>query len=202
MLWRRKWQPNSSILAWRIPGMGEPGGLPSMGSHRVGHDWSDLAAAAEIKQIRKPTPWAMLQRVDGEGSRTQSTRLILGSRSISHWLSGIIDQARDLAEWKCLRLGSIVSLEGGIQGQRGEGGGWHGVLLLWTSFHPFRKRSDLFNLLYLDQFLLMDACGLTLSIYFLHFIDLLSRKHLNEPIDLLERVFQMMWNGGHWNAGF
>ena len=30
----------------RIPGMGEPGGLPSMGSNRVGHDWSDLAAAA------------------------------------------------------------------------------------------------------------------------------------------------------------
>ena len=37
---------HSSILAWRIPGTGEPGGLPSMGSHRVGHDWSDLAAAA------------------------------------------------------------------------------------------------------------------------------------------------------------
>ena len=36
----------SSVLAWRIPGAGEPGGLPSMGSHRVGHDWSDLAAAA------------------------------------------------------------------------------------------------------------------------------------------------------------
>ena len=35
-----------SVLAWRIPGTGEPGGLPSMGSHRVGHDWSDLAAAA------------------------------------------------------------------------------------------------------------------------------------------------------------
>ena len=34
---------HSSVLAWRIPGMGEPGGLPSMGSHRVGHDWSDLA---------------------------------------------------------------------------------------------------------------------------------------------------------------
>ena len=31
-----------SVLAWRIPGTGEPGGLPSMGSHRVGHDWSDL----------------------------------------------------------------------------------------------------------------------------------------------------------------
>ena len=39
---------DSSVLAWRIPGTGEPGGLPSMGSHRVGHDWSDLAAAAII----------------------------------------------------------------------------------------------------------------------------------------------------------
>ena len=37
---------HSSVLAWRIPGTGEPGGLPSMGSHRVGHDWNDLAAAA------------------------------------------------------------------------------------------------------------------------------------------------------------
>ena len=37
---------HSSFLAWRIPGMGEPGGLPSLGSRRVGHDWSDLAAVA------------------------------------------------------------------------------------------------------------------------------------------------------------
>ena len=37
---------HSSVLTRRIPGMAEPGGLPSMGSHRVCHDWSDLAAAA------------------------------------------------------------------------------------------------------------------------------------------------------------
>ena len=37
---------HSSVLAWRIPGKGEPGGLPSMGLHRVGHDWSNLAVAA------------------------------------------------------------------------------------------------------------------------------------------------------------
>ena len=37
---------HSSVLAWRIPGMAEPGGLPSKGSHRVRHDWSDLAAVA------------------------------------------------------------------------------------------------------------------------------------------------------------
>ena len=35
---------HSNVLAWRIPGTGEPGGLPSLGWHRVGHDWSDLAA--------------------------------------------------------------------------------------------------------------------------------------------------------------
>ena len=37
---------HSSVLAWRIPRMAEPGGLPSMGSHRVRHDKSDLVAAA------------------------------------------------------------------------------------------------------------------------------------------------------------
>ena len=40
---------HSSVLAWRLPGTGEPGGLPSMGSHRVWHDWSDLAAAAAFQ---------------------------------------------------------------------------------------------------------------------------------------------------------
>ena len=45
MHWRRKWPPNSSVLAWRIPGTEKPGGLPPMGSHTVGHDWSDLATS-------------------------------------------------------------------------------------------------------------------------------------------------------------
>ena len=43
---------HSSVLAWRIPGTGEPGGLPSVGSHRVRHDWSDLAAAAAAVYYR------------------------------------------------------------------------------------------------------------------------------------------------------
>ena len=46
---------HSSVLAWRIPGMGEPGGMPSMGLHRVGHDWSDLAAAAAISEGAEET---------------------------------------------------------------------------------------------------------------------------------------------------
>ena len=43
---------HSRVLAWRIPGTGEPGGLPSMESHRVEHDWSNLAAAAAALSSR------------------------------------------------------------------------------------------------------------------------------------------------------
>ena len=58
---------HSSVLAWRIPGTREPSGLPSMGSHRVGHDWSDLAAAAaaihtgcESWTIKKAECWKLM----------------------------------------------------------------------------------------------------------------------------------------------
>ena len=58
---------HSSVLPWRIPGTGEPGGLPSMGSHRVGHDWRDLAAAAarrcESWTVKKAERW----RIDAFG---------------------------------------------------------------------------------------------------------------------------------------
>ena len=49
---------HSSVLAWRIPGKVEPDGLPSLGSHRVGHDWSDLAAAAAMRWfLMALKPW-------------------------------------------------------------------------------------------------------------------------------------------------
>ena len=49
---------HSSVLAWRIPGTGEPGGLPSMGSHKVGPDWSDLAAASyQHPRLGTVPPW-------------------------------------------------------------------------------------------------------------------------------------------------
>ena len=50
---------HSSVLAWRIPGTGEPGGLPSMGSHRVGHDGSDLAAAVAGTSEGKGFVWGL-----------------------------------------------------------------------------------------------------------------------------------------------
>ena len=48
----REMATHSSVLAWRIPGTGEPGGLLSMGVHKVRHDWSDLAAAAAAQPTR------------------------------------------------------------------------------------------------------------------------------------------------------
>ena len=59
MHWRRKWQPTPVFL----PGEsrdGEPGGLPSMGLHRVGHDWSDLAAAAALVHLYTISHYSIL----------------------------------------------------------------------------------------------------------------------------------------------
>ena len=59
---------HSSVLAWRIPGTGEPVGLPSMGSHRVGHDCCDLAAAnaGDTRDVDYSIPgWG---RSPGEGN--------------------------------------------------------------------------------------------------------------------------------------
>ena len=66
---------HSSVLAWRIPGTGEPGELPSMGSHRVGHNWSELAVAACI-------PWGFPGGSDGKESACNAgdPGLIPGSR--------------------------------------------------------------------------------------------------------------------------
>ena len=63
---------HSSVLAWRIPGTGEPGGLPSMRSHRVGHDWSDLAdlltRSVCVMQEKLQFPWGSAPGVGGGGS--------------------------------------------------------------------------------------------------------------------------------------
>ena len=62
---------HSSVLAWRIPGTGEPGGLPSMGSHGVGYDSNDLAVAVDCKEMQPVHPkgdqsWVFIGRTDAE----------------------------------------------------------------------------------------------------------------------------------------
>ena len=76
---------HSSVLAWRIPGMGEPGGLPSMGSHRVGHDWSDLAA--EREKVEAVTDFLSLGSkitVDGNCGHEIKRLLLLGKKVMTN----------------------------------------------------------------------------------------------------------------------
>ena len=68
---------HSSVLAWRIPGIGEPGGLPSLGSHRFRHDWGDLAAAAE------PARSKMLQ--DLSSNRLEPHCIIIAMHEHAKW---------------------------------------------------------------------------------------------------------------------
>ena len=65
---------HSSVLAWRNPGTGEPGGLPYMGSHRVRHDGSDLAAAAAMQEhslFSTPSPAFIVCRLFDDGHSDQ-----------------------------------------------------------------------------------------------------------------------------------
>ena len=83
----------SSVLAWRIPGTGEPDGLPSMGSHRVGHDWSDLAAAAAAWHFQKRRPGRVLwsyQIKSPPNPRISSTRFRIGHLPVLVWIFPII----------------------------------------------------------------------------------------------------------------
>ena len=74
---------HSSVLAWKIPGMKEPGGLPSMGLHRVGHDWGNLAAAAAAIIY-----YHIISSLDGVGSwknvRWADRGILLFSHSVMY----------------------------------------------------------------------------------------------------------------------
>ena len=90
---------HSSVLARRIPGTREPGGLPSMGSHRVGHDWSDLAAAAAGMVY---CLWTLAQ----DSKRNVNKYLLYkvgGSDRVEHNYS-----TEGLKVLFCIRLGSLL----------------------------------------------------------------------------------------------
>ena len=114
---------HSSVLAWRIPGMGEPGGLWSMGSHRVEHDWSDLAAAADKLDV-----WNSKIHFACRNSLSVLIRffypyIILNARSIAlfpqHWRTSVQRKQFRHLQWievspaQTPRLSALHSLTGG-----------------------------------------------------------------------------------------
>ena len=79
---------HSSVLAWRIPGTEEPGGLPSMGLHRVGHGWSDLAATAAwrpTRRFRTNTPKRCPFHYRGLEGKSKKSRNTWSNRQIWPW---------------------------------------------------------------------------------------------------------------------
>ena len=76
---------HSSVLAWRLPGTAEPGGLPSMGSHRVRHDWSDLAAAAARQTYDKPRQHIKKQRLHFANKGPYSQSYGFSSSHVRMW---------------------------------------------------------------------------------------------------------------------
>ena len=93
---------HSSILAWKIQGPGEPGGLPSMGLHRVGHDWSDSAAAAAGGSAVKNLPAKQETQVQSLGHKDPLEEEMATHSSI---LSRIIPWTEDTGgPWSCKEL--------------------------------------------------------------------------------------------------
>ena len=96
-----------SVLAWRIPGTGEPGGLPSMGLHRVRHDWSDLTAAAAVAQMAKNLPATQETWVWSLG---QEDPLEKGLATHSRTFAWRIPWTEELLSWSILPLWASCSL--------------------------------------------------------------------------------------------
>ena len=92
---------HSSVLAWRIPWTGKPGGLPSMGSHRVGHDWSDLAVAHASKVMLKIIQARLQQYVNCELPDVQAGfRKVRGTRDQIANIHWIIEKAGEFQKKK------------------------------------------------------------------------------------------------------
>ena len=102
--------PHSSTLAWKIPWAEEPGGLQSMGSQRVGHDWAislSLFTCMHWRRKWQPTPVFLPGESQGRGSLV-GCRLWMGSHRVGHDWSDLAAAAAQLTHW--LGLTSLVRL--------------------------------------------------------------------------------------------
>ena len=80
-----------SVLAWRIPGTGKPGGLPSMGSHRVGHDWSKWLSSSSSSNLCWPSKLIMKPITITKTGKAQKCQLWSYFRSIHNFATVVIN---------------------------------------------------------------------------------------------------------------
>ena len=109
---------HSSVLAWRIPGMGEPGELLSMGSHRVGHDWSNLVVVV-VESYTKTILWPSKSTPRQKHKRTENrdSNQFSSVQSLSHvrhfstlWTAAHQASLSITNSWSLLKLMSIRSV--------------------------------------------------------------------------------------------
>ena len=101
---------HSSALAWRIPGTGEPGGLPSMGSHRVGHDWSDLAAAAAYcmrEDLWVVSKWENIWETNLYVEMFEFRELVMDRETWRAVVRGVVKSWTWLSNWIQLVCGNV-----------------------------------------------------------------------------------------------
>ena len=142
---------HSSVLAWRIPGMGEPGGLLSMGSHRVRHDWSGLAAAAaavnkecaEEVYLEQALPSTISQLCESSFARLDMGLMITDMQPLFDLPILQFYIAQSMAPHSSTLAWRIPWMEepGGLQsmGSLGVGHDWATSLSLFTFMHWRRK---------------------------------------------------------------
>ena len=153
---------HSSVLAWKIPGLGEPSGLQSLGSHRVGHDWSDLAAAATVLLSQPGFPGgSAVKNLPANAGDARECGFI-------PWIGTI--------SWRRNWQPTLVFLPGKSHGQRSLVGYNHGViksqtqLSTWGCIHTLSQ-------LYLRHDLVVLSPGVTsLSSIFFTSLKFTTRK--------------------------
>ena len=143
---------HSSVLAWRVPGTGEPRGLPSMGSHRAGHDWSDLAAAATGNEGLPRWP-------SGKESACQC------KRHKRCWFDPWVGKIAWRRKWQP----TPVLLPGKSQGQRSLAATVQGVTQSWTRqrthTHTQAAMLDVFSWAYLPFAFILCVCEVSAFIF-------------------------------------
>ena len=127
----------SSVLAWRIPGTGEPSGLLSMGSQRVGHDWSYLAAAAHIWDLKSQTQrnieeWSIVEwwlaGAGGERNETLSkgTNSSYKTSKFGHLMYNMMIIANNTIIYTCVLLGEYI-----LNVLITKRNGWNSLVVKW-----------------------------------------------------------------------
>ena len=138
----------SSVLPWRIPGTGQPGGLPSMGSHRVGHDWSDSAAAAAV-YILNPLPIHLtppyLQRRQWHPTpvllpgKSHGRRSLVGCSPWGRWVSDTTEWLHFHFSLSCIGEGNGNPLQCSCPETPRDGGAW------WAAVYGVAQSRTLLN---------------------------------------------------------